>query len=102
MVPVANHWHGSGKMAKFSKGPWRVVPAIRGKRETTIRDAHGDTIALVYTNGDSRAIVKVPELLGSLKHMIAIVRMREGELRASERAKYEAARALVNELNGEH
>ena len=90
-------------MARFSKSPWRVVTrSTRARRHLTeIRDAHNDTVALVYTNGDSRVIVKSPELLGSLKHLLAIVRMREGELRASEKAKYEAARALIDELGGD-
>ena len=89
-------------MARFSKGPWRIVTRItRARRHLTeIRDAHNDTVAMVYTNGDSRVIVRALDLLGNLKHLLAIVRMREGELRASEKAKYEAARALVNELNG--
>lgn len=86
-------------MAKFSKAPWRTL--TRGRRHVTeVRDANNDTVCTVYTNGDSRGIVRVPELLGSLKHMVAIVRLREGELRASEKAKYEAARALINELEG--
>ena len=36
--------------------------------------------------------------LNELKHLIAIVRMREGDLRASERAVLARARALVEEL----
>jgi hypothetical protein len=58
-------------------------------------------VAIVYTTqADAELMAVAPKLLGSLKHLTAIVRMHEGELRASERAKYEAARALVNELEG--
>ena len=91
-------------MARFSKGPWRAaLTTIRGHKVWSVRNTHRDPIAVVYTNeADARLLAASLNLLGSLKHMIAIVRLREGELRASERAKYEAARALVNELNGEH
>jgi len=50
------------------------------------------------------ATVKVatagPQLLGSLKHLIAILRLFEPQLRASAKAKLDEARALVAELNG--
>jgi len=56
-------------------------------------------VAIVYTTeADARLLAASSKLQGCLKHLIAIVRMREGELRASEKAKYEAARALINEL----
>lgn len=81
---------------KFSKAPWRTVQIGR-RHITEVRDARGDTVCVVYTNGDSRGIVRVPELVGSLKHLIAIVRLRT-DLRASERAKYEAAVKLLGEF----
>ena len=65
-----------------------------------IRNTRG-VVAIVYTTeGDAQEMAGAPKLLGSLKHMIAIVRLREGELRAFEKAKYEAAKTLVNELEG--
>ena len=88
-------------MAKFSRAPWRVVKSRRQGWAYEVRNTHRDPIAVVYTNeADARLLAASLNLLGSLKHMIAIVRMHEGELRASEKAKYEAARALVDELNG--
>lgn len=89
-------------MARFTKGPWRAAE-MKIRRETawSVRNTHYDPIAVVYTTrADAELMAAAPRLLGSLKHMIAIVRLREGELRASEKAKYEAARALINELNG--
>ena len=63
-----------------------------------VRNGKG-VVAIVYTSeADAREMAAAPKLLGSLKHLLAIVRMHEGELRASEKAKYEAARTLVNEL----
>jgi len=38
--------------------------------------------------------------VAELKHLIAIVRLREGDLRASERAALARAEALVSEING--
>ena len=89
-------------MARFTHGPWHAARfVIRGVRTWSVRNTHYDPIAIVYTHeADARLMAASLRLLGSLKHMVAIVRMHEGELRASERAKYEAARALVNELNG--
>lgn len=86
----------------FTRGPWRAaLITIRGLKVWSVRNGHRDPIAVVYTTkADAELMATAPKLLGSLKHMIAIVRLREGELRASERAKYEAAQALVNELNG--
>jgi hypothetical protein len=91
-------------MAKFTKGPWRAGEIrIRKANAWSVRNTHYDPIAVVYTTrADAELMAVAPKLLGSLKHMVAIVRLREGELRASEKAKYEAARALINELNGEH
>lgn len=86
--------------SKFSKGPWRLVKNHRGIQQ--VMNGHRDPIADVYSPDDAPLLRASKELLGHLKHLLAIVRMHEGELRASERAKYEAARALVRELNGEH
>lgn len=90
--------------ARRSPGPWRAAQiTIRGHKVWAVRNSHRDPVAVVYTTrADAELMAAAPKLLGSLKHMIAIVRLREGELRASEKAKYEAARALINELNGEH
>jgi hypothetical protein len=89
-------------MAKFSKAPWRVVKSRRQGWAFEVRNTHRDPIAVVYTNeADARVLAASLNLLGSLKHMTAIVRLREGELRASEKAKYDAAKALINELEGD-
>jgi hypothetical protein len=88
-------------MAKFSKGPWRVVKTKRQGWAYEVRNGHRDPICVVYSSeADARLIAAALNLLNTVKHLIAIVRMHEGELRASERAKYEAARALLNELEG--
>lgn len=87
----------------FSKGPWRVVKSRRQGWAYEVRNGHRDPICVVYSSeADARLIAAALNLLSCLKHMIAIVRMHEDELRASAKAKYEAARALINELNGEH
>lgn len=90
--------------SKFTRGPWRAVRnTIRRRPFWEVRNTHRDPIAIVYTHeADARLMAASLRLLGCLKYMVAIVRLREGELRASEKAKYEAARALINELNGEH
>lgn len=65
-----------------------------------VRNGKG-VVAIVYTTeDDAREMAASPKYKASLKHLLAIVRMHEGELRASERAKYEAARALVHEVEG--
>jgi hypothetical protein len=86
-------------MARFSKGPWRVVTrTTRGRRHLTeIRDGNNDVVALVYTNGDSRVLVRALRLYGCLKHLAAIVRMRK-DLRESERAKLDVAEKLIAEV----
>lgn len=57
------------------------------------------TVAVIYTGeADARLMAAAPRLLGSLKHLDAIVRLHEGELRASAKAKLEAARHLIDEL----
>lgn len=88
--------------SRFTRGPWRAaLITIRGHKVWSVRNTHRDPVAVVYTTeADARLMAASLNLLGSLKHMVAIVRLREGELRASEKAKYEAARALINELNG--
>lgn len=87
-------------MAKFSKAPWRVVKSRRQGWAYEVRNTHRDPIAVVYTNeADARLLAASLNLLGSLKHMIAIVRMRK-DLRESEVAKLAAAQLLVAELNG--
>jgi len=89
-------------MAKFTKGPWRAARmSIRGRETWSVRNTHYDPIAVVYTHQpDAELMARSLRLLGCLKHLIAIVRLHEGELRASAKAKYEAARALVSELEG--
>lgn len=86
---------------RFSKGPY-TVKFNRRRGWWEIHNGHRDPIAVVYTNeADARLMAASLKLLGSLKHMIAIVRMHEDDLRASERAKYETARALVHEVEGD-
>jgi len=88
-------------MAKFSKGPWRVVKTKRQGWAYEVRNGHRDPICVVYSSeADARLIAAALNLLSMVKHLIAIVRLHEGELRASAKAKYEAARALVDELEG--
>ena len=89
-------------MAKFTKGPWRAARmSIRGRETWSVRNTHYDPIAVVYTHQpDAELMARSLRLLGCLKHLIAIVRMREGDLRASERAALTRAEALVSELNG--
>lgn len=59
-----------------------------------------DRDAIVYTTEDDAKLLAASlRMLSELKHLIAIVRMREGDLRASERAALARALALVEELN---
>lgn len=85
---------------RFTKGPCRAARfPIRGRQVWGVH-CHGEIVGVAYNGqGDAELWSRSMHLLGELKHMVAIVRMREGDLRASERAKYEAARALINELN---
>jgi len=89
-------------MAKFTKGPWRAARmSIRGRETWSVRNTHFDPIAVVYTHqSDAELMARSLRMLGCLKHLIAIVRLREGDLRASERAALARAEALVSELNG--
>lgn len=89
-------------MARFTKGPWHAARlVIRGIKTWSVRNTHHDPIAIVYTHQqDAELMAASLRLLGSLKHLIAIVRLHEGELRASAKAKLEQARNLVNELEG--
>ena len=65
-----------------------------------VRNGKG-VVAIVYTTeDDAREMAASPKYKASLKHLLAIVRMHEGELRASELAKYEAAVKLVHEIEG--
>lgn len=87
---------------RLSRGPWRAaLTTIRGHKVWSVRNGHRDPIAIVYTSkDDAELLARSLNLLGSLKHLLAIVRLHEGELRASEKAKYEAARALIHEVEG--
>ena len=87
-------------MARFSRGPWRPgYVSIRGHKVAAVRNSHRDPVAIVYTTEDDAKLLAASlRMLSELKHLIAIVRMREGELRASERAALARARALVEEL----
>jgi hypothetical protein len=82
---------------------WKARQAkARGGLVWQVQNGHRDVVAIVYTDrADAELMAAAPKLLGSLKHLTAIVRMHEGELRASERAKLAAAEALIEELNGE-
>lgn len=87
-------------MAKFSKAPWKVT-FNRHRGWWEVRNGHRDPICVVYSSeADARLIAAALNLFSTVKHLIAIVCMHEGDLRASAKAKLEAARALVNELNG--
>jgi len=86
--------------SKFTRGPWRAVRnTIRRRPIWEVRNTHRDPVAVVYTGqADAELMARAPRLLGELKHLIPIVRMREGDLRASERAVLARAQALVEEL----
>jgi len=85
-------------MAKFSRGPW-TVKFNKRRSWWEIHNGHRDPIAIVYSgHADALLMAAGLRLLGITKHLIAIVRMREGDLRASERAALARARALVEEL----
>jgi hypothetical protein len=85
--------------AKRSRAPWHAVWNNR-RRWWEVRNGKRDALAVVYTGKpDACFMAAAPRLLTELKHLIAIVRMHEGELRASELAKLDAAVKLVNELN---
>jgi hypothetical protein len=77
--------------------------ARRSKRRVApyweVRNTRG-VMAVVYgKQDDAELMAAAPRLLTELKHQIAIVQPREGDLRASERALLERARALVSELH---
>ena len=88
-------------MAKRSPGTWKAKRnTIRKVELWEVRNGHRDPIAVVYTGrADAELMAAAPRLLTELKHQIAIVQPREGDLRASERASLERARALVHELH---
>lgn len=87
MANRIKHW--TARISKRRIHPYWEVVNGRGQ------------VAVVYTTeADAKLLAAAPRLLGSLKHLEAIVRLHEGELRASARAKLEAARALINELEG--
>lgn len=91
-------------MTKFSRGPWRA--AVRttraGQRQIEVRNTSRDPVAIVFTNKyDAQLMAGSLKLLDSLKHLIAIVRMFEPQLRVSAKAKLAQAIALVDELEGE-
>ena len=84
----------------FSKGPW-TVKFNKRRNWWEIHNGHRDPIAIVYTGRfDAMLMCAGLRLLGIVKHLIAIVRLRDGDLRASERAALARAQALVSELNG--
>jgi len=87
-------------MATHSRGPWSAHKATLKTWRYEVRNGRRDPIAVVYGNkADAELMARAPRLLGELKHLIPIVRMRESDLRASERAVLARARALVDELN---
>lgn len=85
---------------RYSRSPWRAVWNIRRRWWEILNGRRDPVAAAINTKPDAELMAASPRLLGSLKHMVAIVRMHEADLRASERAKLDAAVALVNELNG--
>lgn len=63
-----------------------------------IRNGKG-VVAIVYTDKHDAILMAASlRMLGSIKHLIAIVRMFEPQLRASAKAKLAQAIALVDEL----
>jgi len=99
--PVADHpaREQAFMASKFSKGPW-TVKFNKHRNWWEIHNGHRDPIAIVYTTeDDARLLGTSLRQLGVIKHLIPIVRMREGDLRASERAALARARALVEEIN---
>lgn len=88
---------GSARMAQLSKGPWKVVVG----KTIQILDGFRDRIAVVYSSErDAAAMAAGPRALTELKHMVAIVRMRESTLRTSEKAALTRARNLIASLEG--
>lgn len=88
---------GPSRMAQFSKGPWKVVVG----KTIQILDGFRDRLAIVYSNErDAAAMAAGPRLLSELKHLAAIVRMREDTLRASEKAALTRARNLIASIEG--
>lgn len=84
MTARIKHWTVRRSRRRVA-GYWEVV---NGK----------GVVAVVYTTeADAREMANAPKYRGCLKHMIAIVRLRT-DLRASERAKFEAAQALLAEV----
>lgn len=84
---------------KRSRSPWHAVWNPK-RRWWEVRNGKRDALAVVYTGRpDACVMAAAPRLLTELKHLIAIVLPREGELRASEKASLERARALVSELH---
>lgn len=89
--------NGSARMKQFSKGPWKVVVG----KTIQILDGFRDRIAIVYSSErDAAAMAASLRLLSELKHLVAIVRMRESGLRASEKAALTRARNLIAALEG--
>ena len=84
---------------RYSRSPWRAVWNLRRRWWEILNGRRDPVAAAINTKSDACLMAASPRLLGSLKHLIAIVRMHEGDLRASERAKLDAAVALVNELS---
>lgn len=83
---------------RFSKGPY-TVKFNRRRNWWEIRNGHKDPIAVIYTTeADAQLLAASLRLLGSLKHMVAIVKFREADLRASEKAKLADAVALISEV----
>jgi len=80
---------------------WKAKQAkARGGSVWQVSNGRRDVVAIVYTDrADAELMATAPRLLAELKHLIPIVRLREGELRASERAALARAEALVDELN---
>lgn len=84
---------------RFTKGPCRAAQfQIRGRQVWGVR-CRNETVGIAYGGqGDAELWSRSLRLLSELKHLIAIVRLREGDLRASEKASLERAQALVHEL----
>lgn len=83
--------------SKFSRSVWRAAWNPR-RRWWEVLNGQRDQVAFgINTKAEAVAMAASLKLIGSLKHMVAIVRLRT-DLRASERAKYEAAVKLIGEV----
>lgn len=69
---------------------------VRGHTQWQVVNGGREPVAIVYTSGrDAALMADAPKLLSELKHMVAIVRLREGELRVSAKSALDRSRTLI-------